>query len=116
MSRPHSVGKNLTANTLTTMFTVPTRNMAVAHDILMTNRGAGNKHISIYWYDKSANVSIEIVHERIISAKTSTVIDSTFSFVMDEEDELRAISETGSTMTVVASFDLEQRSTVQQYN
>jgi len=24
MSRPHSVGKNLTANTLTTMFTVPT--------------------------------------------------------------------------------------------
>ena len=115
MSRPHSVGKNLTANTLTTMFTVPTRNMAVAHDILMTNRGTGNKHISIYWYDKSANVSIEIVHERTISAKTSAVIDSTFSFVMDEEDELRAISETGSTMTVVASFDLDARSTVQNY-
>ena len=115
MSRPHSVGKNLTANTLTTMFTVPTRNMAVAHDILMTNRGTGNKHISIYWYDKSANVSIEIVHERTISAKTSAVIDSTFSFVMDEEDELRAISETGSTMTVVASFDLDARSTVQQF-
>jgi hypothetical protein len=34
---------------------------------------------------------------------------------MDEEDELRAISETGSTMTVIASFDLEQRSTVQNF-
>ena len=113
--RPHSIGKNLTANTLTTLFTVPTRNMAITHDILMTNRGAGNKHISIYWYDKSANVTIEIVHERTVSAKTSAVIDSNFSFVMDEEDELRAISETGSTMTVVASFDLDARSTVQQF-
>jgi hypothetical protein len=113
--RPHSIGKNLTANTLTTLFTVPTRNMAITHDILMTNRGAGNKHISIYWYDKSTNTSIEVVHERTISAKTSAVIDSNFSFVMDEEDELRAISETGSTMTVVASFDLDARSTVQQF-
>jgi hypothetical protein len=113
--RPHSVGKNLTANTLTTLFTVPTRNMAIAHDILMTNRGAGNKHISIYWYDKSTNTSIEVVHERVVSAKTSATIDSDFSFVMDEEDELRAISETGSTITVVASFDLDARSTVQNY-
>jgi hypothetical protein len=113
--RPHSIGKNLTANTLTTLFTVPTRNMAITHDILMTNRGAGNKHISIYWYDKSTNTSIEVVHERTISAKTSAVIDSDFSFVMDEEDELRAISETGSTMTVVASFDLDARSTVQNF-
>jgi hypothetical protein len=89
--------------------------MAITHDILMTNRGAGNKHISIYWYDKSTNTSIEVVHERTISAKTSAVIDSNFSFVMDEEDELRAISEAGSTMTVVASFDLDARSTVQQF-
>ena len=116
MSRSHSVGKNLTANTLTTMFTVPTRNIAIAHDILMTNRGAGNKHISVYWYDKSANVTVEVVHERVISAKTSETIDGDFSFVMDEEDELRVISETGSTITVVASFDIEQRSTVQQFN
>jgi hypothetical protein len=89
--------------------------MAITHDILMTNRGAGNKHMSIYWYDKSTNTSIEVVHERTISAKTSDVIDSNFSFVMDEEDELRAISETGSTMTVVASFDLDARSTVQNF-
>jgi hypothetical protein len=113
--RPHSIGKNLTANTLTTLFTVPTRNMAITHDILMTNRGSGNQHISIYWYDKSANVTIEVVHQRTVSAKTSVVIDSNFSFVMDEEDELRAISEAGSTMTVVASFDLDARSTVQNY-
>jgi hypothetical protein len=113
--RSHSIGKNLTANTLTTLFTVPTRNLAITHDILMTNRGTGNQHISIYWYDKSANVTIEVVHQRTISAKTSAVIDTNFSFVMDEEDELRAISEAGSTITVVASFDLDARSAVQNF-
>ena len=111
--RPVSVGKNLTANTLTTLFTVPTRNIATARNILMTNRGAGNKHISIYWYDKSTNTSIEVVHERTISAKTSATIDSNFQFVMDEGDELRCISETESTMTVVATFELEATSAVQ---
>lgn len=116
MSRPHSVGENLTANTLTTLFTVPLRNIALAHDILMTNRGTGNQHCSIYWYDKSENVTIEVVHQRSIPAKTSQTIDTDFSFVMDEEDELRAISEAGSTITVVASFDIEQRSTVQQFS
>lgn len=114
--RPHSVGKNLTANTLTTMFTVPTRNIAIAHDILMTNRGTGNQHISVYWYDASENITVEIVHQRSVAAKTSTTIDTDFSFVMDEGDELRTISEAGSTMTVVASFDIEQRSAVQQFN
>jgi hypothetical protein len=113
--RSHSVGKNLTANTLTTLFTVPIRNLATAHDILMTNRGAGNKHISIYWYNKSDNITIEVVHERVISAKTSAVIDSTFSFIMDEGDELRAISETGSTITVVATFDIDARTSVQNF-
>ena len=114
--RPYSVGKNLTAATLTTLFTVPTRNMATAHDILMTNRGAGNKHISIYWYDKSENLTIEVVHERTIAAKTSDIIASSFSFVMDEGDELRVISETASTITVVASFDIDNRSAVQHFN
>lgn len=111
--RPVSVGKNLTANTLTTLFTVPTRNIATARDILMTNRGTGNQHISIYWYDKSTNTTVEVVHQRSISAKTSATIDSNFSFVMDEGDELRSISEAGSTMTVVATFELEATSAVQ---
>ena len=111
--RPVSVGKNLTANTLTTLFTVPTRNIATARDVLMTNRGVGNKHISIYWYDKSTNTSIEVVHERTITSKTSQTIDSNFQFVLDEGDELRSISEAGSTMTVVATFELEATSAVQ---
>ena len=116
MSIAHSVGKNLTANTLTTLFTVPTRSLAKTTNILVSNHSSSAKHITVYWYDASANVSIEILYQYNLTAKNYLVLNSGFYFMMDENDELRAISETGSTTTIVASFEIEQRSTVQQFN
>ncbi len=49
--RPHSVGKNLTANVKTTVFTVPTRNIAkwtLAH---ISNHTGSNKSVSLWWYE-----------------------------------------------------------------
>jgi hypothetical protein len=116
MSIIHSIGKNLTANTLTTLFTVPTRSLAKCVNILVSNHSTSSKHITVYWYDASANVSIEILYQYDLTAKAYLVLDNNFYFMMDEKDELRAISQTGSTTTIVASFEIEQRSTVQQFN
>ncbi len=116
MSIIHSIGKNLTANTLTTLFTVPTRNLAKATNILVSNHSTSAKHITVYWYDASANVSIEILYQYNLTAKNYLVLNNGFYFMMDENDELRAISETGSSTTIVASFEIEQRSTVQQFS
>ena len=90
MSRPHSVGKNLTANTLTTMFTVPTRNMA--------------KWTLLYAYNGTS------------SAKNFLRIDGQAYVLLDEGDEIRVQSETGSTTTCIITVEIEQRSTVQQFN
>jgi hypothetical protein len=116
MSIIHSVGKNLTANTLTTLFTVPTRNLAKCVNILVSNHSTSAKHITVYWYDASANVSIEVLFEYNLTAKAYLILDNGFYFMMDEKDELRAISETGSTTTIIASFEIEQRSSVQQFS
>jgi len=116
MSIIHSIGKNLTANTLTTLFTVPTRNLAKCVNILVSNHSTSAKHITVYWYDASANVSIEVVFEYNLTAKAYLILDSGFYFMMDEKDELRAISQTGSTTTIIASFEIEQRSSVQQFS
>jgi hypothetical protein len=116
MSIIHSVGKNLTANTLTTLFTVPTRSLAKATNILVSNHSTSSKHITVYWYDASANVSIEVLYQYNLTAKAYLIIDSGFYFMMDEKDELRAISETGSNTTIITSFEIEQRSSVQQFN
>jgi len=116
MSIIHSVGKNLTANTLTTLFTVPTRSLAKVTNILVSNHSTSAKHITVYWYDASANVSIEVLFEYNLTAKTYLILDNGFYFMMDEKDELRAISQTGSTTTIIASFEIEQRSSVQQFS
>jgi hypothetical protein len=116
MSIIHSIGKNLTANTLTTLFTVPTRSLAKATNILVSNHSTSSKHITVYWYDASANVSIEVLYQYNLTAKNYLVLNNGFYFIMDEKDELRAISETGSSTTIIASFEIEQRSTVQQFN
>jgi len=116
MSRSHSVGKNLTANTLTTLFTVPTQNVAKTMNILVSNHSASAKHMTVYWYDASENTSIEILFEYNLTAKSYLILDSGFFFLMDEDDELRAKSETGSNATIVVSFELDQRSAVQQFN
>ena len=116
MSIIHSIGKNLTANTLTTLFTVPTRNLAKCVNILVSNHSTSAKHITVYWYDASANVSIEVLFEYNLTSKNFLILDNGFYFMMDEGDQLRAISQTGSTTTIIASFEIEQRSTVQQFN
>jgi hypothetical protein len=116
MSIIHSIGKNLTANTLTTLFTVPTRSLAKATNILVSNHSTSAKHITVYWYDASANVSIEVLFEYNLTAKAYLILDNGFYFMMDEKDELRAISQTGSTTTIIASFEIEQRSSVQQFS
>jgi hypothetical protein len=116
MSIIHSVGKNLTANTLTTLFTVPTRNLAKVTNILVSNHSTSAKHITVYWYDASENISIEVLFEYNLTTKSYLVLDNGFYFMMDEKDELRAISQTGSTTTIISSFEIEQRSSVQQFS
>jgi len=47
MSIIHSIGKNLTANTLTTLFTVPTRNLAKATNILVSNHSTSATYFCV---------------------------------------------------------------------
>ncbi len=54
MSRSHSVGKDLVANTKTTMFTVPTRNMAKWLLLFATNHSA---YYPAWWIDLRKNVT-----------------------------------------------------------
>jgi len=116
MSRPHSVGKNLTANTLTTMFTVPTRNIAkwtLAH---ISNHTGGDKSVSLWWYDSSENTEVVIIDGYNLDARKYVQFNGGAYIVLDEGDEIRVQSETGSAMSITVSMELEQRSTVQQFS
>ena len=106
--RPISVGKVLTANTATTLYTVPIGYYATCTLLHATNSTASNKHISFYWYDASATTSIPLTFEYTISSKSNfDPITDVQSFVMEEGDYITATSETGSTMSVVGTFEVQ---------
>lgn len=103
--RPISVGKNLTANTATTLYTVPTGYYAKCVLIHACNTSP-SKHISFSWYDASAATSTLIISEQVLSARTTlTLLSDTQYFVMEEGDYLTTTSEAGATMSVLATFE-----------
>ena len=113
MSRPVSVGKDLVANTKTTMFTVPNRNSAKWTLLFASNHSTSSKWFSAWWYDSSENVEIEVLFEYGLTAKEFIRIDGTAYIVLDEGDEIRVQSETGSACTCIITLELEHRSAVQ---
>jgi hypothetical protein len=116
MSIIHSVGKNLTANVKTTVFTVPTRNIAkwtLAH---ISNHTGGDKSVSLWWYDSSENTEVVIIDGYNLDARKYVQFNGGAYIVLDEGDEIRVQSETGSAMSITVSMELEQRSTVQQFS
>jgi len=103
--RPVSVSKNLTANTATTLYTVPTGYYARCVLLHVCNTSP-SKHISFSWYDASTATTTLIVSEQVLSARTTlTLISDTQYFVMEEGDYITATSEAGATMSVLATIE-----------
>ena len=106
--RPVSVGKVLTAATATTLYTVPTGYYAKCVLLHASNNTSTNKHISFTWYDSSASLSIPVTSEYTLTAKsTFAEIDVNQYFVMEEGDYITTTSESGSTISVIATFEVQ---------
>ena len=115
-TRPHSVGVNLTPNTTTTMFVVPTRNLARWNLLYAFNGTASAKDFRAWWYDKSEDELIPIVYDYPLDASTYLKFDGGSYVVLDEGDEIRVWIETDATNAgCIITVELEQRSTVQNY-
>jgi len=115
--RSHSVGVNLVANTKTNLFTVPTRQIAKWSLAHISNHTGSNKYVSLWWYDKSENTEVVIIDQYSLDARKILQFGGSGLYVcLDEGDEIRVTSETGSSMSVTITVELDQRSTVQQFN
>ena len=105
--RPVSVGKNLTAATATTLYTVPTGYYAKCVLLHASNNGSSNKHISFTWYDASEATSIQITFEYTLTSKsTYAEIDLNQYITLEEGDYITATSENASTISVIATFEV----------
>lgn len=105
MSRPITVGMNLTANTLTTVYTVPTGYYAKWNLMYLFNNTGSTKTISVYWRDSSASVNIYVMDSGVTS-KTYVRMDGGAYVVMEEGDTVMMTSEAGSTFSTICTFEL----------
>ena len=105
MSRPVTVGVNLTAATLTTIYTVPTGYYAKWNLMYLFNNTGSTKTISVYWRDSSASADIYVMDSGV-SSKTYVRMDGGAYVVMEEGDTINMTSEAGSTFSTICTFEL----------
>jgi len=103
--RPISVGTILTQAAKTTVFKVPTGYYALWNLAYAVNNSGNNKYIDIIWYDVSTATELNVIYHYVISPTQFVKVDSSY-VVLEEGDEVRVLSEAGSIMNVINTFDL----------
>lgn len=105
MTRPVSIGVNLTAATPTTVYTVPTGYFAKWALMYLFNNTGSTKNISVYWRDSSASADIYVMDSGITS-KNYVRMDGGAFVVMEEGDTVVMTSESGSSFSTICTFEL----------
>jgi len=105
--RALSVGVSPTAAVDTTVYTCPTGYYAKFTVMYIHNTGGSTKHITVQWFDASANSTLDILTSLDFSSKTTQDWGGTSYFVMEEGDILKATSEAASTFAVAVTIEEE---------
>jgi hypothetical protein len=105
MTRPVSVGVNLTAATPTTVYTVPVGYFAKWGLMYLFNNTGSTKSIAVYWHDSSASQDVYVMDSGV-SSKTYVRMDGGAYVVMEENDTVVMTSESGSSFSTICTFEL----------
>ena len=107
----HTVGKIIQPDTLTELFKVPAGYKAEVSTLFASNHTGNNKFITLYWqHAHDINHKIYIVTAYVINA--NNYLKFSDSMVMQSGDSIQVLTEAGSDMSVIASFDLKKEQAV----
>ena len=107
--REQSVGLNVVANTLTTVYTVPSGYYAKWNLMYVFNGTGSTKSFTAYWHDSSANADIYVLNQNNVSSKEYVKMDGGAYVVLEEGDTVKVQSEAGSTFSIICTFELEKK-------
>ena len=103
--RALSVGVNPTAAVDTTVYTCPTGYYAKFTVMYIHNTGGSTKHITVQWFDASANSTLDILTQYNFTSKNYLQFDGNAYIVLEEGDKLKITTESGSTFSFIATFE-----------
>jgi len=105
--RALSVGFSPTAAVDTTVYTCPKGYYAKFTVMYIHNTGGSTKHITVQWYDASANTTLDILTQYNFQSKSYLQFDGNAYIVLEEDDKIKITTEAGSTFSFIATFEQE---------
>ena len=105
--RALSVGVSPTAAVDTTVYTCPTGYYAKFTVMYIHNTGGSTKHITVQWFDASANSTIDILTALDFSTKEYLQFDGNAYIVLEEDDKIKITTQSGSTFSFIGTFEQE---------
>jgi hypothetical protein len=103
--RPVSVGVEPVATVNTTVYTTPTGYYAKMNLMYIHNAGSGSKYVTVQWFDSSASVTHEILNQYTMNAKEYLQFNGGAYIVLEEGDQIRVETESGSVFTFIGTFE-----------
>jgi hypothetical protein len=103
-----SVGKNLTAGSSNLMYTVPEGYTAQWNLLYLHNASGSTKTITVSWYDKSENTTINVFDAFSVASKDYFKMDGGAYVVLEAGDTISITPESGSTYYAICTFVLER--------
>ena len=105
--RALSVGVSPTAAVDTTVYTCPRGYYSRFTVMYIHNTGGSTKHITVQWFDASANSTLDILTSYDFSSKTYLQFDGNAYIVFEEGDMLKITTQSGSSFSFIATFEEE---------
>jgi hypothetical protein len=105
--RALSVGVSPTAAVDTTVYTCPTGYYAKFTVMYIHNTGGSTKHITVQWFDASANSTLDILTQYDFTSKNYLQFDGNAYIVLEEGDKIKITTQSASSFSFIATFEEE---------
>jgi len=105
--RALSVGVSPTAAVDTTVYTCPRGYYSKFTVMYIHNTGGSTKHITVQWFDSSANSTLDILTALDFSTKEYLQFDGNAYIVFEEGDQLKITTQSASSFSFIATFEEE---------
>jgi hypothetical protein len=105
--RALSVGVSPAAAVDTTVYTCPKGYYAKFTVMYIHNTGGSTKHITVQWYDASANTTLDILTNYDFTSKQYLQFDGNAYIVLEEDDKIKITTQSASTFSFIATFEQE---------
>ena len=103
--RALSVGVSPTAAVDTTVYTCPRGYYSKFTVMYIHNTGGSTKHITVQWFDASANTTLDILTTYDFTSKEYLQFDGNAYIVLEEGDKIKITTQSSSTFSFIATFE-----------